>query len=239
MNNEGPIRDQAEKLRKRINEINTTESVEKTKPGEKLPPRSRVHKQKQKQKKTKIKVKYPLLRILGLFFVLLPIVIFSVYTYNNTQKKAGTEPVTTDNKGYETVNINENEQEMESTSEAEEEPVLEDKQMDAKEETNSEETNSEETTNTDSLEGGNTTSDQPIQDNTTASESNVGTGQNATNVVKEETVIYHTVQPKETLYRIAKKYYHSPEGIETIKKANSLKSNEIKVGQKLTIPLSK
>ena len=51
--------------------------------------------------------------------------------------------------------------------------------------------------------------------------------------------VYHTVQPGETIYRISIKYYQSKSGIDTIKSANNLSSNEIRVGQVLTIPLSK
>ncbi len=53
------------------------------------------------------------------------------------------------------------------------------------------------------------------------------------------TTVYHTVQPGETIYRISIKYYQSKAGIDTIKSANNLISNEIRVGQVLTIPLSK
>ncbi|OAK75818.1 LysM peptidoglycan-binding domain-containing protein [Lederbergia galactosidilytica] len=50
--------------------------------------------------------------------------------------------------------------------------------------------------------------------------------------------VYHTVQPGETLFRIAMNYYQSQEGIEKIRQANGLSGNEISVGQKLRIPQS-
>jgi len=46
----------------------------------------------------------------------------------------------------------------------------------------------------------------------------------------------HTVKSGETLYRIAMHYYKSQDGIEKIKAANGLTSNEINVGQTLNIP---
>nr|WP_282597681.1 LysM peptidoglycan-binding domain-containing protein [Bacillus sp. REN3] len=55
----------------------------------------------------------------------------------------------------------------------------------------------------------------------------------------EETIIYHTVQPKETLFRVAMKYYNSQEGIAIIRKANNLQGNDIQAGQVLKIPLKK
>lgn len=46
----------------------------------------------------------------------------------------------------------------------------------------------------------------------------------------------HVVAPGETLFRIAMNYYGSPDGVETIKDANGLSSNEISAGQTLRIP---
>lgn len=46
----------------------------------------------------------------------------------------------------------------------------------------------------------------------------------------------HVVAANETLYRISMNYYGSDSGIEKIKKANGLSSNDIMVGQKLIIP---
>ncbi len=46
----------------------------------------------------------------------------------------------------------------------------------------------------------------------------------------------HIVRQNETLYRISVNYYGSDKGIDKIKQANGLTSNEIRVGQKLIIP---
>lgn len=46
----------------------------------------------------------------------------------------------------------------------------------------------------------------------------------------------HIVTANETLYRISMNYYGSDAGIEKIKNANGLSSNEIMAGQKLIIP---
>lgn len=43
----------------------------------------------------------------------------------------------------------------------------------------------------------------------------------------------HTVQPKETLYRLSVRYSTS---VEAIKRANNLRNNNINIGQRLTIP---
>lgn len=46
----------------------------------------------------------------------------------------------------------------------------------------------------------------------------------------------HIVSANETLYRISMNYYGSDTGVEKIKKANGLSSNDIMAGQKLIIP---
>lgn len=46
----------------------------------------------------------------------------------------------------------------------------------------------------------------------------------------------HKVSANETLYRISLKYYGSDAGVEKIKQANGLRSNDIQVGQTLIIP---
>lgn len=46
----------------------------------------------------------------------------------------------------------------------------------------------------------------------------------------------HKVAANETLYRISLKYYGSDAGVEKIKQANGLRSNNIQVGQTLIIP---
>lgn len=46
----------------------------------------------------------------------------------------------------------------------------------------------------------------------------------------------HTVGSNENLYRISLKYYGNGDGVDKIKSANGLSSNEIGVGQRLVIP---
>ena len=102
MNKEDPYRDQAEKLRQNIERKQFEEGqvVER----EDLPPRSRVH--HQKHKKNKWKLKYPVIRLLVLFFILLPITIFSIYSaiardrIGDIQKTDGEST-----EGFETINI--------------------------------------------------------------------------------------------------------------------------------------
>lgn len=214
MNKEEPIRDQAERLRKRIEKkehhINDHQS-------EVLPPRSKIH--QQKKKKTKLKLKYPIIRLLALFFVLLPIVSFSIYTINENNKNA-IEPVNNEQKSIESVDF-EDEEETEESNAANDGKDIENP----------------------SNEPNNVEVELPKENSSppTANDKSTPSEKAATNVDKDSNVEmkYHKVQRDETLYRIAMKYYHSPSGIETIKKANGIKGNEIISGQTLKIPINK
>src|SRR3954452_19267277 len=107
MNKEDPYRDQAEKLRQNI-ERKQFEEGQVVK-REELPPRSRIH--HQKQKKNKWKLKYPIIRLLVLFFILLPITILSIYSIvakdgiGNIEETIGEA-----SEGFETIDIESSEQ---------------------------------------------------------------------------------------------------------------------------------
>jgi LysM repeat protein len=226
MNKEDPYRDQAENLRQSIERKQFKEGqvVER----EELPPRSRVH--HQKQKKNKWKLKFPVIRLLALFFILLPITIFSIYSSVARDKVGGMQKTDGEStEGFESINI-----EKYDPNPIDEEIQVEEEKLDIpdsiQEDSNSSlnesrDINSEVdakslTQNVDSISK-EITSEKKAKESVTA------------------TTVYHTVQPGETIYRISIKYYKSKAGIDTIKSANSLISNEIRVGQVLTIPLNK
>lgn len=98
MNKEEPYRDQAERLRQKIEKVNHPSAENFS-----LPPRSEVH--RNKKKRTKVKLKYPLIRLLVLLFILLPITIYSIYLYKGG-KIFGTIKTSISSKDYETVNYN-------------------------------------------------------------------------------------------------------------------------------------
>ncbi len=215
MNKEEPFRSQAERLKRRIEKINE----ETTEVRDQLPPREQIH--REKRKKTKWKVKYPIIRILVLFFILLPIVIFSAYSYLEEGKGSKTEKVTGDSSGYEVINFEKTD--TESTVETK----VEEKENAPVEE------------NQEAIEVQKPISqDTPID--SPASEPTTISGQSTDkNVEPAPQVIYHTVKPGENLYRISLKYYHSKAGEEIIRKANNMSGNEIYLGQVLKIPLKK
>ncbi|WHZ01575.1 LysM peptidoglycan-binding domain-containing protein [Neobacillus sp. YX16] len=217
MNKEEPFRTQAERLKQRIEKIN-----EETSEGrDKLPPREQIH--REKRKKTKLKVKYPIIRILVLFFILLPIVIFSAYSYLEEGKSNKTEKVTGDSSGYEVINFEKSETESSSVNKVVEE---EDKSTVEIEE--------------DTIEVQLPVSPEtPVQDPVSEQGNNNIPNTDKNSSVSTETTITHTVKTGENLYRISLKYYHSKAGEEIIRKANKLKGNEIYVGQVLKIPVKK
>lgn len=224
MNNDEQNRDQAERLRHKIEQIK--ENPRASRASKKLPPRSEVH--NQKRKKTKWKLKYPIIRLLVLFFILLPIIIFSIYTYNEKQRLGAENIVNSDTGGYERVDI---ERDEEAESKGEEETKKETEEIEEIESNKQTEVEESETT-TEEQEG---TTSQP---NSGTSTDNTSTNEESKdNPAAEEKIIHHRVQANETLFRIAMKYYNSQAGVEIIKNANQLKGNEIQAGQVLVIPI--
>lgn len=213
MNKEKPLRDQAERLRKRI--VKKEEVSHENEASASLPPRSRVH--QQTKKKTKIKLKYPLIRMLALFFILLPLISFSIYTINENNKSKNVTPVSNDEENYETIDF-EAETELETEREefvTEEEltPVdIEDREK------------------------------EPIaptpNEKSTPDEKSIGTKDEVGVKEEKEQVIYHEVQRDDTLFSLAMKYYNSQSGIDIIKRANGIQNNEIQAGQSLKIPMN-
>jgi LysM repeat protein len=96
------IEDQAEGLRELVQQKN--QSIKEG--GLSLPPRSEVHRKKPKkrEKKKKWKLKYPLVRLLVLFFILLPISMLSIY-YTNQDSKIVTVVTRSETGSYELVDI--------------------------------------------------------------------------------------------------------------------------------------
>lgn len=233
MNHEEPYRNQAERLRKKIEKVKGGEVpvLEKNE----LPSRTDIH--RNKKNKTKLKVKFPIIRLLALFFILLPVGIFSAYSVLgskeiNTSDKVGTivsggvEEINVEDSGEAEVEVDEitdtntpiEEDEIKENTEVENNENSADQEATVTEKEEEEEEEIDTTNQT-------STEKEPTQTDT----SNVGEV-NTTNLV------YHTVQPKETLFRIAMKYYQSQSGIEIIQTANNLNGNEIMVGQVLKIP---
>lgn len=239
MNKEDPYRDQAERLRKKIDRKQESE-----KGGQKsaLPPRSRVH--RERRKKNKWKIKYPVIRLLSLFFILLPITIFGIYNYLNKNTGMGiAEKAGAIEAGYETVGF--------AAKDKDKGTIIEVREENAGTESKEPETAPEKDAITDTPEPQSSRESEPeekgaaipkkpgeqpkAEEKPVLEKADEPKKQQAPKT--EGKVVYHTVKPNETIFRIAMNYYKSKAGIEIIKKANNLRSNEIQVGQVLAIPL--
>lgn len=228
MNSEDPYRDQAERLRKKI--VRKRESAESSTEKEILSPRSRLH--REKRKKNKWKLKNPLISLLALCFILLPIAIYSMSQSWGIGKTENAEKASKNESGFETVGFeNQNDKKSTTIEEREEIPKSDDKPPGKDKESNSSIPAEKSPIEDEPNDKGSVSPDEnQAKADGKSDQEKTGKSQD------EKAVVYHTVKTNETLYRIAMKYFNSQSGIEIIKKANNLNSNEIQVGQVLAIP---
>jgi LysM repeat protein len=184
--------------------------------GEGLPPRSKVH--NTKSNKTKLKIKFPLVRILGLFFILLVLTIISTTIYFKDSISLPSF-VEEDNRIYEKIDYA---KKQSIKTEMKNEPTEEEKEEDRAP------VNNEQPISTDEDSVDSSVQNEEIQ-------TNQNNQQETTN--SEYEIRYHTVKANETLYRISNSYYHSRDGEQLIKDWNQLSSNQIYQGQVLKIPI--
>ncbi|WP_163101028.1 LysM peptidoglycan-binding domain-containing protein [Peribacillus alkalitolerans] len=188
-----------------------------------MPTRSELH--ANKKQKTKWKVKFPLIKLLSLFFILIPITIYAIYAANHQDDPSAVTSID-EVHGVETIEFNENEEitETEDTDKTD---------------------NQNETTTSDSKTQASPNTESDSQTSEGAESSSSEDEQQDGGLISKDSseedynIVYHVVQPKETVFRIAMKYYKTQEGIELIKEWNNLKDNNIEVGQELKIPIKK
>ncbi|MBA4537334.1 LysM peptidoglycan-binding domain-containing protein [Bacillus aquiflavi] len=219
-----------------------------------LPSRSELH--NQKRQKSNWKIKYPVIKLLALFFVLLPIVIYSVYSYNGNQKHDKAQQASTESNGFETVDIadknkktsyvvredddkegKEEKEDKESKAQQDAENVNNSdiQKIDSEEHPPSSNQTEENTQQDQTSSSSKEEEEQPKEEETKAPEPQEEEKTPEPQEEKKE-MIYHTVQPNETLFRISMNYYQSQAGMDIIRKANGIQGNNIKVGQVLKIP---
>lgn len=214
--------DQAERLRQKMSLTGGEKG--KDDDASSLPPRSDVH--KDKKKKTKLKIKYPIIRLLVLFFILLPISILSLKYYADQNQAVNNEVTSIDRSGYEEVKI---------------EPKVNDNSVEGSFE---EPENDDKPIQNDNLETDETLEVQPSKqeegnDNFARNEESDSTksDHNSSEQEQQYEIIYHKVTADDTLYRISINYYGSRSGEELIKKWNNLNDTKIFAGQVLKIPI--
>ncbi|CAM3879633.1 LysM peptidoglycan-binding domain-containing protein [Mesobacillus zeae] len=210
MNKEAPYRDQAERLRKKIDRTKKPE----TESLNALPPRNRHH--DPKKHKVKFKLKYPVIRMLVLFFILLIVSIISANTYLSG-KEGRPDDVPANSGGFEDIRL----ENKETPKNAED--SKEDESRDGMGSSNSE-------------DAADSTGYAPVETEM-ASSLTQDPAENKEDSSGQKKNIYHTVKPSETLFLIAMQYYHSEQGIGYIREANKLQTDEIYAGQVLVIPV--
>lgn len=244
MNKEAPYRDQAERTRKKI--VRTKSNNASTE-MEELPPRSKLH--RQKRNKNKWKLKYPVIRLLALFFILLPISIFSAYSYLNNQDENGENGVIKSG-GYEKISIEKNSNNKETEPslpvsfeekdvEAEEKLSIEPAPL-AKDSVPSPADSKNPPTVAPKTQVSNKVSPAEAkepQDLDSKQEQETRDSNSEEVVQAEEKIVYHTVKEGDNLFRISLTYFNSQHGMDIIRNANNLQGDEVQLGQILKIPL--
>ena len=231
MNRKGPKREEINQTRQKIDDATMEESA----PFNELPPRGELHRQTRNKSK-KWKINYPIIRLLLLFFILLPITFFSIYSFKD-DLLLGSKKTNEEKGGYERVAIGKTKDSNSTDTSNTKETIVEDNQVDngieTKEPTATEASNSGENENTITNQNEETKTESPQTGQAVSPEPII----EKPSITSNKTV-YHTVVAGETLYRISMKYFHAKSGIERIKQANQIKGNDIHKGQVLTIPLN-
>lgn len=219
--------DQADSLR---------DEVEKA-AGEKLPSRSEIH--AEKRNRTKWKFNFPIVRLLGIAFLLIPITILALH-FNGKDENVlkSLFPIKGSVESYDQINIpskSDTKETIEFDRNEEEDAVVE-------EEVTEPESTPVETINTNAQTGSGkaTPAETKPEPPPVAAEP-----EETEEVIDEENIeenveyVEHVVASGETLYRISMKYYNSRAGEKIISDYNNLTNQQVNAGQKLTIPLKK
>ncbi|MCH1624782.1 LysM peptidoglycan-binding domain-containing protein [Ferdinandcohnia quinoae] len=193
-----------------------------------LPPRSEVH--KDIKKKTKFRIKYPIIRLLALFFVLLPIAILSFFYMNDDKTVKSSIPK--DNSPFESFDYEKNNDLLQYDEDTKnEEKVV---PVDG--------VKKDEDIEKSSVENINKQLDEDLLDQNQmkpkvdVSKSTPPESKKEKRKVEYE-IKYHKVKANETLFRVSKKYYNSRDGEELLKQWNDINGDTIYEGQVLRIPI--
>ena len=198
-----------------------------------LPSRNEID--SKKNQKTKVKIKFPFVKMLALFFVIILGTVWVVATQMTKDSDSAKSFSEKESEYEESIGEISGFDDEEEEKENEEAAVKEE----ATEETKEADTDTEQQ---ESAEEEKVTEETKV---TTTETAGTADSKEQTTNSKEETesvptvnnsVTEHVVQSNENLFRIALKYYSSAEGVEIIKRYNGLSSNEITVGQVLKIP---
>lgn len=230
--------------------------IERQKAKSSLPKRSKVH--QNKKKKSKVKIKLPMIQLLALFFILLPIGFYSLYTYFQDRPLPVTksDQVVLKEEDIESIpttataeDLKEKESaKAEAEKEKEEAEAKAKAQQEAKEKAKAQQ-EAEEKAKAQREAEAKAKAQQEAEEKAKAQQEAEEKAKKAAAEKKNVQaakpdkegykVVLHTVQGEETLFRISMNYYKSQEGIALIREWNGLNGNEISKGQVLKIPIKK
>ncbi|KZE45633.1 LysM peptidoglycan-binding domain-containing protein [Rossellomorea marisflavi] len=236
-----PYREQAAKSKKKIDRVPEEEPLHES---DGLPSRSEIQRQKRESKKKKRAIQHPLIKLLLVFFFLMPIIFLCLYSY--FVNKSGPLVVFSSKNGVEEVQYDQGEPNEPAPA------ADDDKEQERKKEEAEKAKAKEEKEKAEALKAKEKAEAKKAKEREEAkkakekeaaikAEEKKEKEQAAIEQEKsEETgrVVQHTVKPQETLYRIAMDYFQSPSGVQIISEANGIQNNEIYTGQVLTIPLN-
>ncbi|WP_276734726.1 LysM peptidoglycan-binding domain-containing protein [Bacillus sp. (in: firmicutes)] len=214
--------------------------------GESLPTRQSVKNQRE-QKKKQGKTKTPLFTVLAVLFVFVPVIVLVTLFYlkshpdnhddyedvfiDSSQSKYEIVPKSKDKKDTaDTEKTKETALQQESKKKSEDIKVKEPAKKSTTDKKQPAVAEKEDSANKEEATAGAASSSQQTE---------APQKQQPAEPVQSEPirVVKHTVQKKETLYRISMKYYKSRSGEETIRAYNHLNGNDVYTGQVLDIPL--
>ncbi|MDR4435530.1 LysM peptidoglycan-binding domain-containing protein [Bacillus tequilensis] len=208
--------------------------------GESLPTRQSVKNQRE-QKKKQGKTKTPLFTVLAVLFVFVPVIVLVTLFYlkSHPDNHDDYEDVFYDSSQskYEILPKSEDKKDTADTDKNTKETAL---QKESKKKSEDAKAKGPANTTTDKKQPAVAEKEDSVnQEEAAAAAASSSQEQQPAEPVQPEPkrVVKHTVQKKETLYRISMKYYKSRVGEEKIRAYNHLNGNDVYTGQVLDIPL--
>lgn len=223
------------------------DTLEQTSERSELPSRREIHQQKQERDRDRFKVKYPVIKILVAFFILLPIVIYGWMTFGVNDEAGKKEDAEKNTSGYETVDVNNGEDKNTSfdvndaldadKNESIEEPGTKKDATGDEGKPTADVGEREKPEQPQASEEIPTVGKDKEEEKPPVKEPEKVEEEKPTPAPEKKEAVNHTVQANDTLYSISMKYFQSQSGIDKIKSANNLQDNNIRIGQVLKIPL--
>ena len=262
MTREDPYRVQADRQKQRITRVEKQEVIPtEKKEKEELPPRRSVHhKQKKKKKKNQ---KSTAITVLAFSFIALPVILLGIHEIMTRHTGDAIVPVSGSSTQFEQIGVEQKEKKSATVEDKEktddsaeniskqaadtEEQKSTDKEQKAAEEAKQkakaeaekeaeQKAKAEAEKEAEQKAKAEAEKEAEQKAKAEAEKKAAAEAEKKAQAEAETTYIYHTVAANETLYRIAMNYYNSKSGVDIIKQANQLASDNVMVGQVLKIP---